>query len=147
MPNPVLIFILLFAGIPLIELFILIEVGSNIGALATILLSIFTAIFGAALVRLQGISILFRAQEMVVKGAAPTIEILEGTILLLVGFALLLPGFVTDIVGFLLLIPIFRRFIIIRYFNQKTNFTSDDQHYNSDKKKDSLIEGEYHKDD
>lgn len=113
MINPLSLFLLLFVAAPLIELYVLIEVGSEIGAVPTILLSIFTAILGGALVRLQGFSILFRSQAMLAQGEAPAIEMLEGVMLLLVGVALLLPGFITDAVGFLLLVPPLRRALIV----------------------------------
>lgn len=113
MSNPLFLFLLLFVASPLIELYVLIEVGGEIGALPTIALSIFTALLGGLLVRLQGFSVLFRAQQMMARGEAPAIEMLEGAILLVVGLALLLPGFITDAIGFLLLIPPLRRGVLL----------------------------------
>ncbi|MGA1690891.1 MAG: FxsA family protein, partial [Sedimenticolaceae bacterium] len=104
----------LFVFAPLAELYVLIEVGSEIGALPTILLSIFTAILGASLVRLQGFSVLMRARGMMARGEAPAIEMMEGMALAITGFALLLPGFITDAIGFLLLITPIRRALIIK---------------------------------
>lgn len=110
-----LLFLLLFVATPLIELYFLIQVGSVIGALPTIALSILTAVIGGALVRRQGLAVLMRVREMLDQGEMPALELLDGAILLICGFALLLPGFITDIIGFLLLIPQLRRALIRRY--------------------------------
>jgi len=112
---PMWIFLLLFVGAPLIELYVLIQVGSVIGALPTIALSVLTAIIGGMLVRLQGLNVLMRVRENLDRGEAPALDLIDGAVLLLCGFALLLPGFVTDIVGFLLLVPPLRHALIRRY--------------------------------
>lgn len=111
--NPLFIFLLFFVGAPLFELYVLIEVGSEIGALPTILLSIFTAVLGGLLVRLQGFAVLFRAQQQMAQQQTPAIELMEGAMLLVVGLALMLPGFITDAIGFLLLITPVRRAVIV----------------------------------
>ena len=111
--NPGIIFLLLLIGAPLVELYVLIEVGSEIGALSTILLSVFTAILGAALVRLQGVSVLLRVQETLARGEAPALEMLEGAVLMMAGVMLLFPGFITDAMGFLMLVPPLRRKLIV----------------------------------
>ncbi len=111
--NPGIIFLLLLIGAPLVELYVLIEVGSEIGALSTILLSIFTAILGAALVRLQGVSVLLRVQQTLARGEAPALEMLEGAVLMVAGVMLLFPGFITDAMGFLMLVPPLRRQLIL----------------------------------
>lgn len=110
-----IVFLLLFVGIPLIELYFLIQVGSEIGALPTIGLSIFTALLGGALVRIQGFSVLMRVRDAMGRSQVPALEMLDGALLLVAGLVLLLPGFFTDIVGFLLLIPILRRLLIARF--------------------------------
>jgi UPF0716 protein FxsA len=109
------LFLLLFVAAPLIELYFLIQVGSVIGALPTILLSILTAVIGGWLVKVQGLAVLMRVREMLDRGETPALEVLDGAVLLLCGFALLLPGFVTDAIGFLLLIPPVRHALIRRY--------------------------------
>jgi len=111
----VIIFLLLFVGIPLIELYFLIQVGSRIGALPTIGLSIFTALLGGVLVRVQGFSVLMRVRDAIGRNELPAFEMLDGALLLVAGLVLLLPGFVTDILGFLLLIPMLRRYLISSY--------------------------------
>ena len=107
--------LLLFVFAPLIELYFLIQVGSVIGALPTILLSIVTAVIGGYLVRLQGVAVLLRVRSMLDRGETPALELMDGAILLVCGFALLLPGFITDVAGFVLLIPAVRHALIRRY--------------------------------
>lgn len=113
--NPGFIFLLILVGAPLLELYVLIEVGSEIGALSTILISVFTAVLGAWLVRMQGISVLFRVQQSLARGEAPALEMFEGALLMMAGVMLLFPGFITDTFGFLLLIPPLRRRLILAW--------------------------------
>lgn len=108
-----LIFLLVFIGVPLIELYILIQVGTVIGALPTILLCILTAIIGAALIRLQGLQTMLRARRNLERGETPALEMFEGVGLALAGIMLLTPGFATDILGFALLVPPLRRKMIL----------------------------------
>ncbi|WP_223260915.1 FxsA family protein [Hydrogenovibrio crunogenus] len=103
------IFFLLFLFVPLVELYVLIEVGSEIGALPTILLTIVTAIIGAALMRHQGVSTMQKAQLNMAQGQLPAVEMMEGVFIFLGGLMLLIPGLITDAIGFLLLIPPVRR--------------------------------------
>jgi UPF0716 protein FxsA len=110
--NPVIFLLLLFVGIPLIELYFLIKVGMEIGAFPTIFLTVFTALLGAWMVRHQGFATLNRVRESMQRGEVPALEMLEGTVLLICGFLLLLPGFVTDAVGFVLLVPPLRRWLL-----------------------------------
>lgn len=109
------LFLLLFVGAPLVELYFLIQVGSVIGALPTIALSVLTAMIGGALVRMQGLQVLLRVRQAMDRGEAPALDLMDGAVLLVTGFLLLLPGFITDIAGFLLLIPPLRRALILRY--------------------------------
>ncbi len=111
--NPLLIFLLLFVGIPLTELYFLIKVGSQIGALPTIFLTVFTALLGGYMVRRQGFSTLMRVREMMNRGEMPALEVMEGAVLLVCGVLLLLPGFITDLVGFVFLIPPVRRWLLV----------------------------------
>ena len=107
------ILLLLFILVPLVELFVLLEVGGTLGALPTVGLCVLTAILGAALVRAQGLSTLAQMQASVQRGELPALALLEGAVLLLVGVLLLTPGLVTDALGFLCLIPPFRRAMIL----------------------------------
>jgi UPF0716 protein FxsA len=109
---PLLLLILI--GIPLFELYLLIQVGSEIGALPTIALSILTAIIGTYLVRVQGFAVVMRVRDIVDQGETPALEVLDGALLLIAGLMLILPGFLTDALGFLLLMPPLRRLLIRR---------------------------------
>ncbi|MCB1922354.1 MAG: FxsA family protein [Gammaproteobacteria bacterium] len=145
---PLLIFLAIFVGAPLIELYLLIEVGSVIGALPTIALSLFTAALGGWLVRMQGFAVLFRAQAAMAANEIPAIELVEGALLLLVGLALLLPGFVTDAVGFLLLIPPLRRWVIVRWLKSRGTLTpARGQRVEPESRADRIIEGDYRRED
>ena len=105
-------FLLLFLLVPLVEIYVLIEVGGIIGALSTIGLCVLTAVIGAALLRIQGFQTLRRAQDNLSRGEIPAIEMFEGVALAFGGALLLTPGFLTDTVGFLCLIPWSRRALI-----------------------------------
>jgi len=99
------VLLLLFLLVPLIEVYLFIQVGRVIGALPTIALCIFTAVSGTWLFRQQGIQTFRRVQEKVRSGEPPAVDMIEAVILLLTGLLLLVPGFFTDIVGLIFLIP------------------------------------------
>ncbi len=99
------ILFLAFLITPLIEIATFIEVGGLIGLWPTIAVVIFTAVLGAWLWRLQGLSTMARAQEALNRGELPVKEIRDGAFLLVAGALLLTPGFFTDAIGFLLFIP------------------------------------------
>ncbi len=101
--------ILLFALLPMIELFLLINLGSRIGPMPTIGLIVLTGIIGASLARHQGLSVLSRIRSEMAAGKPPTAELLEGALVVVAGIVLITPGIVTDLFGFLLLIPSVRR--------------------------------------
>lgn len=103
--------LLLFLFVPLTEIYLLIEVGSVIGALPTVVLVVFTAVLGASLVRLQGFATLQRLQATLGQGGLPALEMVEGAILLVSAVLLLTPGFVTDAIGFAGLVPALRRML------------------------------------
>ena len=148
MSSPALIFLLIFVGAPLLELYLLIEVGSVIGALPTIALSVFTAVLGGLLVRIQGFGVLFRVQAAMERREVPALELLEGAMLLLTGLALLLPGFITDAVGFLLLIPPLRRWIIVRWLKARGSLRpAAGGPGGPQSRPDRIIEGDYRRDD
>ena len=107
------ILFLAFLLVPLAELYVLIQVGSAIGALPTVGLVVFTAVLGATLIRAQGLTTVARIRTSMDRGEVPAVEILEGACLLVAGAMLLTPGFVTDTFGFLLLIPMLRRTMIL----------------------------------
>lgn len=103
---------LLFVGVPLVELYLLIEVGSDLGGLTTIALCLLTAAIGGLLVRWQGLQTLFNAQRQLASGQIPADAGVHGIMIAAAGILLFLPGFVTDGIGFLLLIPTVRRLLI-----------------------------------
>ncbi|MFN2360510.1 MAG: FxsA family protein [Marinobacter sp.] len=99
------VFLFLFIVMPIVEMTVLIKVGTLIGALNTVGLVLLTAVIGAALLRQQGLATLLRANQRLNSGELPAKEVAEGLILAVGGALLLTPGFVTDTVGFLCLIP------------------------------------------
>ena len=103
---------LLFIIIPLLELYLIIKVGSYIGALWTVIIVIMTAIIGVNLLRMQGLSTLKRAQQNMEQGVMPAMEMLEGLALAVGGALLITPGFLTDTLGLICLIPATRHAII-----------------------------------
>ncbi len=112
--RPFSILLAIFLLVPLVEIYLLIKIGSVIGAPWTVFLVVFTAVLGAFLVRSQGFSTLRRIQTNLAAGDLPALELLEGVFLLVAGALLLTPGFFTDAVGFACLTPPLRR-AIIRY--------------------------------
>ena len=132
-------FLVIFIGVPLIEIYLLIEVGGAIGAFPTVLAVVFTAVLGVTLIRIQGFSTLQKAQQSMAQGVTPAMEIFEGMMLLFSALCLLMPGFFTDSIGFLLLIPPFRSFLaklIIGSAVLKSRFSQADMRGN-------FIEGEW----
>jgi len=114
----------LFLAIPIIEIYLLIQVGQVIGAGWTIMLVVLTAVIGVWLLRIQGLSTLTRAQQKLQKNELPAREILEGMGLLVAGALLLTPGFFTDGVGFFLLFPPTRIWLVSRVASRMVVSTS-----------------------
>jgi UPF0716 protein FxsA len=100
-----------FIVLPLIEIWVFIEIGAEIGAFSTIAVCVLTAVVGMAMLRVQGFATLMRARGQMDEGILPAKELFDGLCLLVAGAFLLTPGFVTDIFGFLLLVPAFRDFL------------------------------------
>ena len=111
--NPFAILLALFILIPVVEIYLLIQVGGIIGAFPTIILVVFTAVMGAWLLRIQGFSTIERVKKTLAAGGIPAFELLEGLILLIAGVFLLPPGFFTDTIGFLCLMPALRRLFLV----------------------------------
>ena len=143
-PMPYLF--LLFLFMPVIEIWLIIQVGSSIGAGWTIMLIFFTAFLGAILLRRQGISTLFRARQKMDEGQVPAREMLEGLMLAFAGALMLTPGFVTDVVGFLILLPPVRS-VLIHHFKANMVFVASGgqyRRYETDASgEEVIIEGEY----
>lgn len=142
--GPLHILFMLFLVVPLVEIWLLITVGSAIGAGWTVFLVVLTAVIGAVLVRAQGLSTLARSQALLRQGELPAIELLEGAALLVAGALLLTPGFFTDAVGFALLVPwLRRRFIAIilrRNFLRPTAESGEARHPSDSHR---TLDGEY----
>lgn len=98
----------LFTTVSLLEIFVLVKVGSFLGAAPTILLVIITALVGSALVRSQGLQLVAQLQQRLAQGEMPGQQLIEGIMLIITGVLLVTPGFVTDLSGLLLLQPTIR---------------------------------------
>ncbi len=96
---------LVFTSVSLLEIFVLVKVGSFLGAWPTVALVIVTALIGSALVRSQGLQLLQQLQQRMAQGEMPGLQLIEGVMLLVTGVLLVTPGFVTDFCGLLLLQP------------------------------------------
>lgn len=145
--NPALFLLLLFVGLPLFELYFLIQVGSEFGAIPTIALSVFTAVLGGMLVRLQGITTLMRVRATLERDEVPAVEMLEGALLLVAGFFLLLPGFFTDFVGFLCLVPSVRRALVLFFLRRSGTMQPPHGPGKSHQEGPKVIEGEFRRED
>ena len=96
---------LAFTIIPVVEIYLLIQIGTIFGALTSISLVIVTGFLGAYLARIQGLQTLFRIQKSLREGQMPSGELLDAVLIGIAGLVLLTPGFLTDAFGFFLLIP------------------------------------------
>ena len=126
--------LLLFIGIPLLEIYLFIKIGSQIGAFNTVLLILTTAILGVAYARYEGFNTLKSGMSQLIKNELPIYEIVSGATLAFAAFLLILPGFATDIIGILLVIPFTRKIILNKFVKkekQKTTVNKD------------FIEGDY----
>lgn len=103
---------LVFLVVPVVEIFVLIQVGQVIGGLWTVFFVVLTAVIGVRLLKSQGLSALSRAQQKINSGQMPAQELLEGFALVIAGAFLLTPGFFTDAFGFVLLFPLSRSWLI-----------------------------------
>lgn len=99
---------ILFAVVPVIEVYLIIKVGSLIGALPTVVLLLAISLAGAWLVRRQGFEIMRRIQAEMAAGRLPAAELLDGALVLVGGVLLLTPGFFTDLLGLFFLVPVTR---------------------------------------
>ena len=126
--------LILIIGIPLIEIYLFIKIGSQIGAFNTVLLILTTAVIGIAYVRYEGFNTLKSGIGQLVKNEMPIYEIISGATLAFAAFVLILPGFATDLVGILLVIPFTRKILLSRFLKKNIN---------KNKKKNNYIEGDY----
>jgi len=110
---------LVFAIVPLAELYLLIKIGHVLGAFHTILIVIFTGLVGASLARIQGIKTMLRVRDSLNRGEIPTEALLDALLIFSAGIVLLTPGFITDLAGVCMLVPTtrswFKRWMQIRF--------------------------------
>ena len=132
--NTVLLLIIL---IPILEIYLFIKIGSEIGAFTTISLIFLTAIIGVYYVRYEGLNTLKSGVTQLYKNQMPLFELMSGAALAIAAILLILPGFATDILGFLIIFPFTRR-LIFKLVTKKENVKKDEVQI-----KDDLIEGEF----
>ena len=129
--------LILILGIPLIEIYLFIKIGSQIGALNTVLLILITAIVGIWYARYEGFNTLRSGMSQLVRNEVPLYEMISGAAIAFAALLLILPGFATDIIGILLIFPVTRKIILSKYSKK----------YSSKKKSKNVgknyIEGEY----
>ena len=125
----------LIIGIPLIEIYLFIKIGSQIGAFNTVLLILTTAVVGVAYARYEGFNTLKSGIGQIIKNQLPVYELVSGATLAFAAFLLILPGFATDIIGILLIIPFTRKLILNKFFKRKKS------NLNFEKK--NYIDGDY----
>ena len=106
---------LAFTIIPFLEIYLLIKVGSYLGAFNTVMIVVLTGFLGALLARYQGLQTMLKVRESLGRGEMPAEELLDALLILLAGIVLLTPGFLTDLAGLLILIPttrlVFKRWL------------------------------------
>ena len=122
--------LLIIIGIPLIEIFVMIKIGSYIGAFSTVSLIFFTAITGIYFAKLEGLQTLRSGIYSLMKNEIPLNEMIAGTTIAFAAILLILPGFITDAIGFILLIPFTRNLLIKKFVQKKTDELN-------------IVEGEY----
>ena len=128
--NPILLSIIL---VPVIEIYLLIKIGSQIGAMSTILLIFTTAIIGVYYAKYEGLNTLKSGFAQLSKNETPAYEVISGAAIAFAALLLIIPGFATDIFGFLLIFPVSRRFFFSkiskkfrRKNSEKNNFIDGD---------------------
>jgi len=129
--NSILLSIVL---IPIIEIYLFIKIGSQIGAITTILLIFITAIVGIYYAKYEGLNTLKAGFLQLSKNEAPAYEIISGAAIAFAALLLIIPGFATDIFGFLIIFPISRKFFISKFANKFKN---------KEKKNNNFIDGEF----
>ena len=129
--NSILLFIIL---IPAIEIYLFIKIGSQIGAIVTILLIFFTAIVGVYYAKYEGLNTLKSGFLQIRKNITPTYEMISGAAIAFAALLLIIPGFATDLLGFLIIFPITRNLFLKKFFSrlEKNKF-----------KKNNFIEGDF----
>ena len=128
--NPILLSIIL---IPIIEIYLFIKIGSQIGAITTILLIFITAVVGVYYAKYEGLNTLKAGFLLLSRNEAPAYEIISGAAIAFAAILLIIPGFATDIFGFLLIFPISRKFFFSKFVKK----------FNHKKEKNNFIDGDF----
>ena len=129
--NSIILSIIL---VPVIEIYLLIKIGSQIGALTTIFLIFTTAIVGIYYAKYEGLNTLKSGFLQLSKNQSPTFEMLSGAAIAFAALLLIIPGFLTDIIGFLLIFPLSRK-LLFNFLSKKYNHTK--------RKNNNFIDGEF----
>ena len=129
--NSILLLLILT---PVIEIYLLIKIGSQIGAIATILLIFTTAVVGIYYAKYEGLNMLKSGFIQLSRNQTPTYEMISGAAIAFAALLLIIPGFVTDIIGFLIIFPITRKLIFTRFIKKFSN---------KEVKKNNFIDGEF----
>tara|TARA_E500000178_G_C16661335_1_gene590746 strand:- start:261 stop:680 length:420 start_codon:yes stop_codon:yes gene_type:complete len=129
--NPIFLTIIF---VPIIEIYLLIKIGSEIGAITTILLIFITAIVGVYYAKYEGLNTLRSGFNQLKRNETPTYEMLSGAAIAFAAMLLIIPGFATDLIGFLLIFPLTRKFIFNGLFKKFNTVNT---------KKNNFIDGEY----
>src|SRR5210317_2327689 len=129
--NSILLLLIL---IPAIEIYLFIQIGSQIGALTTIFLIFFTAVIGIYYAKYEGLNTLKSGFIQLSKNISPTYEMISGAAIAFAALLLIIPGFATDLLGFLIIFPITRNLLLKKFFSK----------FKNDKvKKNNFIEGDF----
>ena len=129
--NPIFLTIIF---VPVIEIYLFIKIGSEIGAITTILLIFITAIVGVYYAKYEGLNTLRSGFSQLKRNETPTYEMLSGAAIAFAAMLLIIPGFATDLLGFLLIFPLTRKFIFNGLFKKFNTVNT---------KKNNFIDGEY----
>jgi len=129
--NSILLLLIL---IPAIEIYLFIQIGSQIGALTTIFLIFFTAVIGIYYAKYEGLNTFKSGFIQLSKNISPTYEMISGAAIAFAALLLIIPGFATDLFGFLLIFPLSRKIILNKF---STNFKKKDN------KKENFIDGDF----
>ena len=129
--NPILLTIIL---VPAVEIYLLIKIGSQIGAISTILLIFTTAIIGVYYAKYEGLNTLKSGFTQLSKNETPAYEVISGAAIAFAALLLIIPGFATDVFGFLLLFPLSRKLILGKFLSKFKKETAIKKPY---------IEGEF----
>ena len=129
--NPIFLTIIF---VPVIEIYLLIKIGSEIGAITTIFLIFITAILGIYYAKYEGLNTLRSGFNQLKRNETPTYEMLSGAAIAFAAVLLIIPGFATDLLGFLLIFPLTRKFIFNGLFKKFNTVNT---------RKNDFVDGEY----